>query len=368
MGRPLFSQYHQTPAVRVEPEQPQPACEKWTYWNAFDPDSDEFFERDDAVYEAFVPQDGTALPQPPTLMDMPLSSSSSEASSSGRGSPTDEAGTDLSTEEIDLAFRREAELTRLSATREDDIQRRVQEAREAFADSHSPTTTLPAGEDSERVLRYIQGLDNISRQNEATTQSVRERVLPDPEPASAMAELAEFGPLEPFVMLPARRADVRHRRGDPPAPSSEQATTARGILVAVPSTLPASSAATATTHSTPDRPSTPPNGSRLLNDRLSTPPNRSPALDVSPSPPPSVTPRLYSWSSRNPVHATPTSPGPSGPLRNRSARLSVEHISPLPDASSARTRSRPRIRYTGEGRQNLYPNAPRVDTSSWIRS
>ena len=69
MGRPLFSR-HQTPAVRVEPEQPQPACEKWTYWNAFDPDSEEFFKRDDAVYEAFVADDDTALPRPPTVIEV----------------------------------------------------------------------------------------------------------------------------------------------------------------------------------------------------------------------------------------------------------------------------------------------------------
>ena len=37
-GRP----HHQTPAVRVEPEQSQPLCEKRTYWNAFNPDSEDF--------------------------------------------------------------------------------------------------------------------------------------------------------------------------------------------------------------------------------------------------------------------------------------------------------------------------------------
>ncbi|KAH7890873.1 hypothetical protein F5I97DRAFT_1946996 [Phlebopus sp. FC_14] len=52
MGRPLFSKAFQTaPAVR-EPQSPQ--YEKWSYLNAFDPDSDEFFESEQAVYEAFM--------------------------------------------------------------------------------------------------------------------------------------------------------------------------------------------------------------------------------------------------------------------------------------------------------------------------
>jgi len=361
MGRPLFSSHQQTPAVRVEPEQPQPTCEKWTYWNAFDPDSDEFFERSDAVYEAIMPQDGTALPQPPPLIEVPPSSSSSEVSSSGRGSPTEEARRDLSSEEIDLALRREADLIRLSATREDEIQRRVREARETFTDTRSPGPTAPADTDPQRVLRYVQGLDNISRQNQSATQTIREGVLPSLEPAERDA-VRRF---EEYMAHRNEPVNAQPRRAGSAAPSGEEVTTARGIPVAVPSALPVS---VTTTRSTLDRPSTPPNGARYLNDRLSTPPSRSPALDVSPSPPPSVTPRLYSWSSRNPMNSTPTSPAPAGPLRNRDARLSVEHISRLSDASPARTRSRPNVRHAPDRGYNYFPDAPRVDLSSWIVS
>ena len=44
MGRPLFSQAYATcePVVRVESEQ-TPQYEHWTYFNPFDPDSEEFF-------------------------------------------------------------------------------------------------------------------------------------------------------------------------------------------------------------------------------------------------------------------------------------------------------------------------------------
>ncbi|EPT03015.1 hypothetical protein FOMPIDRAFT_1014972 [Fomitopsis schrenkii] len=352
MGRPLFS-HHQTPAVRVEPEQPHPACEKWTYWNAFDPDSDEFFERDDAVYEAFVAHDGIALPRSPTVIEAP-SSSSSEASSSGRGSPTEDTGRDLSTEEIDLALRREADLIRLSATREDEIQRRVREAREVFADSGLPIPDIPADADPASVLRYVRGLDGISRHT--STQAVRERVLPPPSPSA---------PRETSLRL----SDLSATAGDlvRAEPTTEQASSARGIPVAAPSTL--SATASTQTHSVPDRPITPPHNIGLLTTQLlSTPPSRSPALDASPSPPPTVTPRLYSWSSRNPPPATPVSPGP---LRNRDARLSVEHISALPDSSPSRMGVRARatvVRTVPLRNRNIFPDAPRAEISSWIVS
>lgn len=55
MGRPLFSTLIATaePVVRVA-EVETPTCERWSAVNPFDPDADEFFEGDDAVYEAFL--------------------------------------------------------------------------------------------------------------------------------------------------------------------------------------------------------------------------------------------------------------------------------------------------------------------------
>ncbi|KAI5995562.1 hypothetical protein EDD15DRAFT_606979 [Pisolithus albus] len=54
MGRPLFSKaFQSTPVVREPEESPCP-YEKWSYVNAFDPDSDEFFHDERAVYEDFV--------------------------------------------------------------------------------------------------------------------------------------------------------------------------------------------------------------------------------------------------------------------------------------------------------------------------
>jgi len=81
MGRPLFSQSPSV-AVRIEPvvvtpPAEQPVCERWTYWNPFDPDSEEFFSNE--VYEAFVdPLNNTIADRGPS----PIVEDSSSASSS----------------------------------------------------------------------------------------------------------------------------------------------------------------------------------------------------------------------------------------------------------------------------------------------
>lgn len=100
MGRPLYSQAYSAPAVRVEPEQPQP-YERWSYWNPFDPDSDEFFA--DAEDERVCPPESVVRGVSPVLEEAG-SSSSSEASLSGRGTPTQEDD-GLSAEEVELGYR-----------------------------------------------------------------------------------------------------------------------------------------------------------------------------------------------------------------------------------------------------------------------
>ncbi|KAF8809506.1 hypothetical protein BYT27DRAFT_7094288 [Phlegmacium glaucopus] len=91
MGRTLFSQSYSTaPAVRIEPEPIVDLCEKWSIWNRFDPDSDDFFQ--DAEYEAFVDpeqyqreqEELAAVAQTDAATE---SSDSSESSVSDRGSP-----------------------------------------------------------------------------------------------------------------------------------------------------------------------------------------------------------------------------------------------------------------------------------------
>ncbi|EKM50637.1 uncharacterized protein PHACADRAFT_264016 [Phanerochaete carnosa HHB-10118-sp] len=103
MGRPLFSQAYTAPAVRVEPEQPQP-YERWSYWNPFDPDSEEFFA--DAEDERICSVESVVRGVSPVMEEVG-SSSSSEASLSGRGTPTQEDD-GLSIEEVELGYRRRA--------------------------------------------------------------------------------------------------------------------------------------------------------------------------------------------------------------------------------------------------------------------
>jgi len=89
MGRALFSEmYNSSPAVRSEPEIAIAPYDKWSVWNRFDPDSDEFFSN--AEYEAFVdpvPFRDQAE-EPPLAVDGDnTSSASSDSSGSERGSP-----------------------------------------------------------------------------------------------------------------------------------------------------------------------------------------------------------------------------------------------------------------------------------------
>lgn len=69
MGRPLYSTLLATrrateevatqlpPPVTSAAQTECPVIEKWSRWNSFDPDSDEFFQADDAVYEAFLTEE-----------------------------------------------------------------------------------------------------------------------------------------------------------------------------------------------------------------------------------------------------------------------------------------------------------------------
>ena len=272
MGRPLFSAPRQ-PVVRVEPEPQHPVVEKWTYWNAFDPDSDEFFENDDAVYEAFIdPADRIQLPadrtEPPAEpIDV---SSSSEASSSGRGTPTDIVD-GLDGEDLQAAMRtnfRNMEAARAQVMRVLDLPLPRNSALDAEINAGQG---LPAEERVRYLLELLErrasGRERGQEQQRVETRPTRERV----------PTYLDWPPQE----------ELR-------SPSPEPAPLVR---VSVPST--------------PARPSTPPAQTAQATPSFATP-----------SPPPSVTPRLYSWSSLS-------APGPSvpaSPLTNRGARMSVAHI------------------------------------------
>ena len=54
---PLMLSKHEwagTADTLFAPKPAYPIVEKWSPWNAFDPDSDKFFDSESAVYEAFL--------------------------------------------------------------------------------------------------------------------------------------------------------------------------------------------------------------------------------------------------------------------------------------------------------------------------
>ncbi|KAI0954506.1 hypothetical protein AcW1_006381 [Taiwanofungus camphoratus] len=310
MGRPLFSHSHQAPAVRVEPEHAQPTYEKWTYWNAFDPDSDEFFENDDAVYEAFIDAAHLQLHEGEDRRTMVVEDnmSSSEGSSSGRGSPMDESE-GLSVEEIDMELRRQASWMRVqlqSGETEED-----QGTRRATAGSPGPPQVVDVPMPSQAALHtQNQPREVVSTYLDSTIASMLAmREIAYPLPPNPVATSYVRSPVPSNVdRLSRSPSPALDSIADPFPPSPEPAFSPRARGVAAP------------------QPSTP--------ERPSTPPIQTASFYSSPSPPPTVTPRLYSWSSRNlPRTATtfyPPSPVTSGPLTNRSARLSVAHIRSAP--------------------------------------
>ncbi|KAI0769157.1 hypothetical protein BC629DRAFT_794011 [Irpex lacteus] len=266
MGRPFFSSAAQTfeaPAVRVETEPAQPACERWTYWNPFDPDSEEFFS--DAEDERIRTLDGPVAeaerPRRMIFEDMSSSSSESDGTESGRETPVLVEGDDgPSVEELSPEEGRLARTAGMRILRPDD-------------ERHTYRANLP----------------------------VR---APQPPPSFSFASRTATS----FVRTPYSREESSPRRSSSPQPQPHPIpraeVAAEPIVAPRPVTTPASSAPIAI----PARPSTPP--------------SQAAWSFGTPSPAPSITPRLYTW------RTIPAVGSPGSPLPNRSARMSVTHISP----------------------------------------
>lgn len=96
MGRAVFSHtYTAVPAVRTEPEPQVDICERWSAWNHFDPDSEDFFQN--AEYEAFI--DPVPSLEAATLVGTEVvsdTSDSSDGSVSDNGSPMAVGSDDMS--------------------------------------------------------------------------------------------------------------------------------------------------------------------------------------------------------------------------------------------------------------------------------
>lgn len=91
MGRAFFSSIRSAPAIKTEPPPPlNPAYEKWSVTNNFDPDSDEFW--DDAQEEQFIEVDQPT--EQPSLREL-LAEDPESSSSSSEGGDTDRRGSPM---------------------------------------------------------------------------------------------------------------------------------------------------------------------------------------------------------------------------------------------------------------------------------
>lgn len=271
MGRPLFSLAFQTePHVVSEPEPPCP-YQKWSYINPFDPDSDEFFESDQAVYEAFVDhveaeqsEDEDDVERDMVVIRMGNASPiSSEDSLSERDSPM-AVGADDPAQYIAQAYRRQ------------------------IAEVDAPA----------RVSLGTRGIPGEIQVELVVVNSSRDNVeipdVPQQLVATSQTDLSSYHPhLESLDELPLPPASAPI-----PVPGSRYQRSASVEDFTFPSFYHQNSPMT--------------------------PPRHSAFHRFSPSPPPTVSPRIYTWASRRQTYS---STGTS-PFTNTNARLSHAHLSP----------------------------------------
>lgn len=304
MGRALFSQnYTSSPVVRTEPEPSVDPFTKWSSWNAFDPDSDEFF--DNAVDELFIDteeyrqeyqQEQERLS---SLGDSGTgSSASSESSESDRGSPMAVGSDDPAILIADAYSSIDWEQRFLAAGAADVDWRRARDERQRNSLVYASLSSIfnsraprrPGAEASDNAVPV-----RANRPRSATVSGGPAFHPPSSLRNSTTAnEIGNDPPSSPFTTLTVNISSM--------------------AIPVEPSTGPISPQWSATPPETPH----PPQEQNMF----------------SPSPVPTVTPRIYSWN--HPwVSRSPTSPsfhGAGGPLTNPSARMSLARIpiSPAP--------------------------------------
>jgi len=276
MGRPLFSQtFHTEPVVR----EPEPSCpyEKWSYVNAFDPDSDEFFENDQAVYEAFVDhvtaeqseeEDEVEAGDMVVIRMGNASPISSEDSLSDRDSPM-AVGADDPAQYIAQAYRRH------------------------LAEVEAP---LRVGLAPRGISGEVQRETSVERETpieSVVIHSLRDSLetshVPQPPISITQADLASH-PIHFEIPLPTPSAPI-----PVPTPRSQRSASVEDL------TFP----------------------SFYHQNSPMTPSRYSAFSRFSPSPSPTVSPRIYTWARRQAYSSTGTSP-----FTNTNARLSHAHLSP----------------------------------------
>ncbi|KAF9485441.1 hypothetical protein BDN70DRAFT_587517 [Pholiota conissans] len=318
MGRAVYSQTYALPepAIHAEPEA-SPTCERWTSWNHFDPDSEEFFQ--DAEYEAFLNPAQSAREQAAEI-----SASAFARSPTGMSDLSDSASSEGSVGELEQ--QRESGVGANNspmAVGSDDPAMLI--ANVYSVDRNSAWIAL-GDLDADEVARFWP--TNVARDGRASESSAyltlndspvqtTPAFIPSPSIRSPSPlrspTLRRMVPITP-ITITRTRTRVEHRDADP-EPAAER------------SPSPAS----------PTMPATPP--PTLY--RLPAPRSVRPLAIATPSPPPSVTPRFYSWQQHS-IPAVPVSPTAErererereGPLTNPLARMSFVRI----DAGPTRVR------------------------------
>jgi len=294
MGRTFSPPVTSAPVI-VDPDESHdemyPHYSRWSYENAWDPDSDAFFK--DAVYEAFVP----ALPlEPVTPVE---SSDGSSLESSGRETPAElppvPGQISPSNQEMELWLNGASTDSSAAATGLPPI---------PTPRRHS-TSELRRGAPLPHFVSSTAFERFYTRQLNRARDSQRFPAFPtDGEPDAD-------GP--PVSSRPVPGVGVRTSEISPiQLPSSQS-------RAAIPLTL--QQQQQQQQHPTPARPHTPPPASTpsVTVTVLSTPTPGGEALQ--PSPPPTVSPRIYNWTAV--VHSTPESPTLPSRIRVTPARWPV---------------------------------------------
>jgi len=297
MGRALFSQTYVQPAVRTEPEPSADPYEKWSEWNAFDPDSDEFFR--DAEREVFLDTDEYKREREHLSVTVEGAGSpiSSESSPSDTGSPM-AVGSDDPTVLMANAYSSDWEHRFLIVgPGEAEWQRSREERHEIIGyprvtSLFNPRTPRrPDAESGEQVVRP----GRFARRRAATVTAPPTLLPPSSLRNSTTATEFDDGATG---LRSHNRSSLRRTVNITP------------INIPIEPSTPG-----------PLSPSTPPDHFHFRTQTIFTP-----------SPPPTVTPRIYTWN--NPTPTSPTSPTTSrstgGPLTNPNARMSLARISIAP--------------------------------------
>jgi len=285
MGRSLFSLSYPAPepVVRTEPEPKVDVCERWSSWNRFDPDSDDFFR--DAQLEAFIDSAQLAREQVDIAAMAaevtPDSSDTSDTSDSDGGSPM-AVGSD---DPADL-----------------------------IAGAYSSDRTAPWAAQSNTLA--------LSTDAEWRSTSPSDIAVYSPLGTDQLGNPAFYPPSVFRNGTPTPDSDRDHLSTPPRSPTIRRTVNITPISVSRVQVQPD------TRLLSPNSPVSP--LSPLQVPYTPAPYHQQVQAMVTPSPPPSVTPRFYSWQ-HHPIPAIPVSPTlprgtRDGPLTNPRARMSFSRI------------------------------------------